>query len=80
MDNIRVSVAMATFNGEKYIKNQIDSILINLKENDELIISDDGSNDNTLNIIKEYNDYRIIIFDGPKRRSEAKFCKCNFVM
>lgn len=64
---IRVSVAMATYNGEKYIKQQIDSILKNLDNNDELIISDDGSTDNTLKIIKQYkkNDDRIKLFNGP---------------
>ena len=54
-----ISVCMATFNGEKYIKEQIDSILIQLKEEDELIISDDGSTDKTLEIINELNDSRI---------------------
>ena len=49
--NIRCSIAMATYNGEQYIKEQIDSILINMKENDELIISDDGSKDKTKQII-----------------------------
>ena len=51
MEN-KISVAMATYNGQKYINEQISSILQNLSENDELVISDDGSNDNTLNIIK----------------------------
>ena len=47
-----ISIAMATYNGEQYIKEQIDSILKNMSNNDELVISDDGSNDNTINIIK----------------------------
>ena len=38
----KVSVAMATYNGEKYIHTQIETILNNLHENDELVISDDG--------------------------------------
>lgn len=65
-NNIRVSVAMATYNGEKYIKEQLDSIIINLKEEDEIVISDDGSTDNTVNIIQSYHDSRIKLFDGPK--------------
>lgn len=75
MSNIRVSVAMATYNGEKYIKEQIESILINLKENDELIISDDGSKDNTKNIIEEFlkKDKRIKIFAGPKKGVKQNF-------
>ena len=61
----KISVAMATYNGEKYIKEQLDSILIQLNENDELVISDDGSTDKTIDIINSYNDKRIKIIDGP---------------
>lgn len=63
----KVSVAMATYNGEKYIKEQITSILKNLTENDEIIISDDGSTDETIAIIKKINDNRIKIINGPKK-------------
>lgn len=75
MNNIRVSVAMATYNGEKYIKEQIDSILVNLNENDELIISDDGSTDKTIKIIKQYmeNDSRIKLYDGPHNGVKQNF-------
>lgn len=50
---------MATYNGSKYIKEQIDSILPQLSPLDELVISDDHSTDNTCVIIKQYNDKRI---------------------
>lgn len=50
---------MATYNGEKYLKKQIDSIIPQLTENDEIIISDDGSTDATCSIIQTYNDERI---------------------
>ena len=40
----KISVAMATYNGEKYIKEQIDSIIHQTVEVDEIVISDDGSN------------------------------------
>ena len=63
----KISVAMATYNGEKYIKKQIESILINLNKDDELIISDDGSKDKTLDIIKSIKDKRIKIISGPKQ-------------
>ncbi|MBR3201003.1 MAG: glycosyltransferase [Mogibacterium sp.] len=52
--NSSVSVAMAVYNGEHFIRQQIDSILVQLNENDELVISYDNSNDNTLEIIREY--------------------------
>ena len=53
MEN-KVSVAMITYNSAKYIREQIDTILINLTESDELVISDDGSTDDTIEIINEY--------------------------
>ena len=67
------SVVMATYNGQKYIKEQIDSILKNLSDNDELIISDDGSTDDTIKIIKNYKDKRIKIYDGPKNGVKQNF-------
>jgi glycosyltransferase involved in cell wall biosynthesis len=56
---MNISVCMATFNGEKYIKQQLDSILCQLSSDDEVIISDDGSTDKTLFIIESFNDFRI---------------------
>lgn len=53
---------MATYNGQKYIKEQIDSILCQLGEDDELVISDDSSTDLTVDIIKSYSDKRIRFF------------------
>lgn len=63
-DQIRVSVAMAVYNSEKYIKPQIDSIIKQLGNNDELVISYNDSIDNTWNIINEYanQDNRVKIF------------------
>lgn len=80
-----ISVALASYNGEKYIKNQIESILINLSSSDELIISDDGSTDNTINIIKEFNDSRILIVDGPRNgivqnfENAISYCNGDYV-
>jgi glycosyltransferase involved in cell wall biosynthesis len=59
-----ISVCLASYNGEKYIKEQINSILIQLSDEDELIISDDGSTDHTLLIIREFNDNRIKLFQN----------------
>jgi len=53
---------MATFNGEKYIEEQINSIMIQLGVEDELIISDDGSTDKTMVIVGSYDDNRIKVF------------------
>jgi glycosyltransferase involved in cell wall biosynthesis len=61
-----VSVCMATHNGATFLKEQLDSILIQLDEADELIISDDHSSDKTLSIIQSYNDPRIKIITHKK--------------
>lgn len=63
------SVCIATFNGGAYLKEQLDSILKQLSPEDEVIISDDGSVDDTWSILTEYahNDPRIKLFEGPKQ-------------
>ena len=53
---VRVSVCMAVYNGEKFIKQQIESILKQLTLEDEIIISDDGSTDGTLQIVNDFRD------------------------
>ena len=50
---------MASYNGEKYIKEQMDSILRNLNPQDEIVVSDDGSTDATLRILKSYQGGKI---------------------
>lgn len=70
-----ISVCMATYNGGKYIKEQIDSILLQLKEEDELVISDDGSIDNTVQIIKSYSDPRIRLFFHSKPSNQTEWSK-----
>lgn len=52
-DHLHVSVAMCTYNGEKYIKEQLESILNQTVRPDEIVICDDMSNDSTLSIIHE---------------------------
>lgn len=48
---MKISVAMCTYNGEKYIKEQLESILNQSLSIDEIVICDDGSNDKTIPII-----------------------------
>ena len=49
-----VAVLLPTYNSEKYLKEQLDSILNQVGINVKIYISDDGSTDNTLKILKEY--------------------------
>ena len=57
-----ISVCIATYNGEKYLRQQIDSILPQIGTDDEIVISDDGSTDGTLELLESYQDKRIHIF------------------
>lgn len=59
---MRISVCIATYNGEKYIEAQLNSIIDQLDTDDEIIIVDDCSKDDTLNIIRSIGDSRIKIY------------------
>lgn len=58
----RISVCIATYNGEKYIEEQLISILNQLGDCDEVIISDDNSTDRTIDIVKQFKDKRLKIY------------------
>jgi glycosyltransferase involved in cell wall biosynthesis len=64
--NRKISVCIATYNGGSYITNQLCSILPQLQQDDEIIISDDSSSDNTLELIKKLDDKRVKIFKNQK--------------
>ena len=51
----QIDILLATYNGEKYLKELLDSILNQTYKNIRLIISDDCSKDNTREILKEYS-------------------------
>ncbi|WP_372651078.1 glycosyltransferase family 2 protein [Draconibacterium sp.] len=59
-----ISVCIPTFNGGHYIKEQLDSILNQTRAVDEIIISDDSSTDQTVEIIRSYNNPRIRLFEN----------------
>ncbi|MDR2236521.1 MAG: glycosyltransferase family 2 protein [Chryseobacterium sp.] len=72
MGGIRISVCLASYNGEEYIREQLESILPQLSENDEVIISDDHSTDNTLKIIEGIKDHRIKIYQNENGKGPIK--------
>lgn len=51
---VKVSVAMATYNGEKYVEKQLETIRTQTCVADEVVIYDDQSTDNTFSIVKDY--------------------------
>lgn len=66
--NILVSIGLPVYNGSRYIRFAIDSILSQTYDNFELLITDDGSTDNTLLVLNQYHDSRIkIISDGKNK-------------
>lgn len=62
----KISVCIATYNGALYIKQQLDSIRNQLSAFDEIIVSDDSSNDDTISVIESLNDPRITIIRNQK--------------
>lgn len=73
---------MAVYNGELFLREQLDSILPQLNTADEVVISDDGSTDQTLEIIKSYCDPRIRvlptkIFGNPNGNFEYALSHCH---
>lgn len=84
---MRISVAMATYNGGRYLGEQLDSILCQLGEEDEVVISDDGSSDDTMIIIREFmeRDGRVRYERGPREGVIANFenaiaaCKGEYI-
>ena len=60
----KISVIMSCYNSEKTVKLAVESILLQSFKNFEFLIFDDGSTDNTLKILKEFNDKRIRIFSS----------------
>ncbi|PKO55579.1 MAG: alpha-L-Rha alpha-1,3-L-rhamnosyltransferase, partial [Betaproteobacteria bacterium HGW-Betaproteobacteria-21] len=62
-----ISVCMATYNGQRYVADQIKSVLPQLAPDDELVIADDASSDGTLAVIKGFDDPRICVLASEVR-------------
>ena len=68
--NEKISIAMTTYNGERYLRQQMDSLLAQTLPFDELVVFDDASTDSTVEILQTYakNDPRIKIEINKKNR------------
>jgi glycosyltransferase involved in cell wall biosynthesis len=83
---MKISVILPVFNEEKYIAQAIESVLSQSLEDFELIIVNDGSTDNTLNIINSYSDTRIKLINqsnqgpGASRNSALKIASGDYIM
>lgn len=71
-----ITVCMATYNGSRYISQQLESILMQIGDSDEVIVSDDGSTDGTPDIVRGMGDRRIRLIDGPHRHSPTLNFEC----
>ena len=89
MNNIKISIIVPVYNTEKYLKRCLNSIVNQNFKDIEIIIINDCSHDNSLNIIKEYikQDNRIILINKEKneglsaaRNSGIKIAKGNYIL
>lgn len=68
---MNISVCLASYNGEKYIEEQLKSIIKQLSPDDEIIIIDDYSTDSTVKVIESLSDGRIKIFKNEVNRGHV---------
>jgi glycosyltransferase involved in cell wall biosynthesis len=64
---------MTSFNGARHLRSQLDSILPQMGPGDELIASDDGSTDGTVEILAAIRDPRVRVMRGPSRGPAENF-------
>ena len=82
-DQPSIAILLATFNGEKFLAEQLDSLQAQTITNWQLYVSDDGSTDRTMDIIKHYQKLwgaeKIQYKDGPQKGFAQNFLSlaCN---
>lgn len=64
---IRISVVLASYNGAAFISEQLHSLLTELGNDDEIIVADDASSDNTIEVVNRFVDPRVKVFRFDKR-------------
>jgi glycosyltransferase involved in cell wall biosynthesis len=67
-----VSVIMATYNGERFVAAQLESIIQCLHEDDEIVVVDDGSTDNTLQILRSVRWPNLVLLQNPSNLGVRK--------
>lgn len=73
ISNSIISICLATYNGQKYLKEQLDSIVNQTYKDIEVIVQDDCSTDNTVNILDTYKDkLKITIYKNNKNLGYIK--------
>lgn len=78
----KIAILMASYNGERYIKEQIESIINQDFSNWHLFISDDGSTDNTLSLEKSYQKkfpQKITVIENKTNKHGSKYNFFNLV-
>ena len=77
MSQAKIIILLCTYNGERFLEKQLDSILHQSHSNWIVYVSDDGSQDQTLSILKKYQEEwgqnKLIILTGPKQGFAANF-------
>lgn len=77
VENLTVDIVLATHNGERYISEQLTSILKQTHKKINIIVTDDGSTDDTIKIVKDYisRDDRVFLFE--KKSNEGVIANFN---
>lgn len=75
--DLSVGILLCTFNGQRYLNEQLASITDQSYKNWRLFVSDDGSTDQTLELLHAFKDHyggnKVVIFNGPKQGSTSNF-------
>lgn len=75
----KIQVLMSTYNGEKYLEEQIDSILAQKNVDVNLLVRDDGSKDSTIQILDKYqNEKKLTWYTGENLKSAKSFMDLVF--
>ncbi len=72
LNNPLVSICIPTYNSSIFLQHTLNSVLSQSYKNLEVILCDDASTDNTIEIIESYQDYRIKLFRNPKNLGVAE--------